>query len=72
MTIDGGPARDVSGGPGMSFTVDPNFLAYDTVPIRVEVELRRNGDASAGFNLKYESVSGYRSPGAYSSGSGQA
>lgn len=63
MTIDGEPARDISGGPGQSFTVDPNFLAYDTVPIRVEVELRRNGDASAGLNLKYESVSGYRSTG---------
>jgi len=46
------PPATSPAGPGSRFPLDPNFLAYDTVPIRVEVELRRNGDASAGFNLK--------------------
>ncbi|MDC0668062.1 hypothetical protein [Nannocystis radixulma] len=63
VMIDGEPARDIGGRPAQSFTVDPNFLSYDTVPIRIEAVLRRSGAESAGFNLKYESVSGYKSTG---------
>ncbi|WAS90760.1 glycosyl hydrolase [Nannocystis punicea] len=65
VTIDGVPARDVGDRPAQSFTVDPNFLSYDTVPIRVEAVLRRNGAQSAGFNLKYEAASGYKSTGGW-------
>jgi hypothetical protein len=61
LTPDG--ARDCSGGTAQRFAVDPNFLSYDTVPVRVTAVVRRNGAASAGFNLKYESTSGYRSTG---------
>jgi hypothetical protein len=59
-TIDGESVRDVSGGSGVSFTVDPNFLSYTARPIRITAVVRRNGAAGAGFNLKYEATSGVR------------
>lgn len=58
VTIDGKEARDVSGGGGIAFTVDPNFLSYATTAIKITVVLRRNSDKNAGFNLKYESTTG--------------
>ncbi len=54
------PARDASGSARHAFVVDPNFLSYDTVPLRITVVVRRNGIARAGFNLKYESTSGWK------------
>lgn len=56
--VDGG--RDQSGRSGQSFTVDPNFLSYDTVPLKVTIVARRNGAKAAGFNFKYESASGWK------------
>jgi hypothetical protein len=64
-TIDGAPARDVSQGPGLSFTVDPNFCSYCTGALQVTAVVRRNGDAAAGFNLKYESTSGWQGTGGW-------
>lgn len=63
VDVDGEPARDVGGGPGLAFTVDPAFLSYDTVEIEIEAVLRRNGAQPAGFNLKYEGVGGNASVG---------
>ena len=65
VMIDGEPARDVGGGPGIAFAVDPSFLSYDSVAITIEVVLRRNGAQGAGFNTKYEAVDGYRSTGSW-------
>jgi hypothetical protein len=56
--VDGG--RDQSSHGGQSFTVDPNFLSYTTVPVKVTIVLRRNGAKAAGFNFKYESTSGWK------------
>lgn len=65
IDIDGEPARDSSERPAQAFTVDPNFLSYDPAPIEVTAVLRRNGATAAGFNLKYESASGYKSTGGW-------
>src|SRR5262249_445267 len=54
-----------SGSSSQVFTVDPNFLSYTTVPISITAVLRANGSASAGFNLKYESTSGYKGTGSW-------
>lgn len=61
VTAYGGSGRsgDVPG--GNVFMVDPNFLSYTTVPIEITVVVRRNpANDNAGFNLKYESTSGYK------------
>ncbi len=63
VTIDGAPARDLGGSAATSFTVDPNFLAYTSVPIEITAVLRRNGAKGAGFNLKYEAQDGWKSTG---------
>jgi hypothetical protein len=56
--VDGG--RDQSGFGGQSFTVDPNFLSYTTLPLKVTIVARRKGPKAAGFNFKYESTSGWK------------
>lgn len=56
--VDG--ARDQSSLSGQSFTVDPNFLSYTSVPLKITMVLRRNGKKAAGFNFKYESTSGWK------------
>jgi hypothetical protein len=53
-------ARDVSGGAGQSFTVDPNFDSYAPAKLHITAVLRRNGADTAGFNLKYESQAGWK------------
>ncbi len=64
MMIDGAPARDCSKAAGQSFTVDPNFLSYTSAPIKISVVVRRDAaNDRAGFNLKYESTSGWKSTG---------
>ena len=64
VTVDGGPARDCGEASGVSFTVDPNFLSYTTVPIKITAVVRRNAaNQNGGFNLKYESTSGRKSIG---------
>jgi hypothetical protein len=60
VTIDGKETRDISTAPGQGFTVDPNFLSYAAVPIKITAVLRRNGEKAAGFNLKYESTHGWK------------
>lgn len=65
IMIDGAPARDISERPAQSFTVDPNFLSYDPAPIEIKATVRRNGAKPAGFNLKYESASGWTSTGGW-------
>jgi hypothetical protein len=67
VMIDGTPARDCSGAAAQSFTVDPNFLSYTSVPIVISAVVRRDaaGD-DAGFDLKYESVSGWKTADAWS------
>lgn len=60
----GGSARagDVPGGG--AFIVDPGFLCYDSEPIEIEVEVRRNpANVNAGFKLVYESPSGFKTAG---------
>jgi hypothetical protein len=57
-TVDG--ARDQSSLGGQSFTVDPNFLSYTTVPLKITIVARRNGPKPAGFNFKYESSTGWK------------
>ena len=62
----GGPARSGGTPGGNVFMVDPNFLSYTTVPIEITVVVRRNpANDNAGFNLKYESTSGYKGSGWY-------
>ena len=56
--VDG--ARDQSSLGGQSFTVDPNFLSYTTVPLKITIVMRRNSAKAAGFNFKYESTSGWK------------
>ncbi len=56
--VDG--ARDQSSTGGQAFTVDPNFLSYATVPIKITMVMRRNGEKAAGFNFGYESTSGFK------------
>jgi hypothetical protein len=65
ILIDGQPARDCSAQASQAFTVDPNFLSYTTVPIKVTAVVRGNGTGSPGFNLKYESTSGTKGTGGW-------
>jgi hypothetical protein len=66
VTVYGGVARDCSKSSSQAFTVDPNFLSYTTTPIRISAVVRRNMlNDNAGFNLKYESVSGWKSTGTW-------
>ncbi len=59
VVVDGTPARDCSKSPTTAFTVDPNFLSYGHVPIKISAIVRRISAAdNPGFNLKYESATG--------------
>jgi hypothetical protein len=52
---------DMSALAGLSFTVDPNFLSYTPVPIRITMVLKRKTpEKGAGFNFGYEAVSGFK------------
>ena len=60
----GGSARagDVPG--GAAFIVDPGFLCYDSIPIEISVEVRRNpANDNSGFKLVYESTHGFKTAG---------
>ena len=62
----GGNARSGSVPGGNVFMVDPNFLSYTSTPIEITVVVRRNpANDNAGFALKYESTTGYKSCGWY-------
>jgi hypothetical protein len=65
INVAGTSARDQSQSSALSFTVDPNFLSYSATPIRITAVLRGNTTTSAGFNLKYESTSGWKSVGGW-------
>jgi hypothetical protein len=65
VQIAGGPALDASASASQNFTVDPNFSSYATSPLRITAVLRRSGAEAAGFNLKYEAVSGWKSTGSW-------
>ncbi|HEX7899486.1 MAG TPA: hypothetical protein VF950_17090 [Planctomycetota bacterium] len=52
---------DMSALAGLSFTVDPNFLSYTPVPIKITMVLKRKTpEKNAGFNFGYEAVSGFK------------
>lgn len=51
---------NLSGTAGTAFTVDPNFLSYTTVPLKVTALVRRNGAKGAGFNFRYESTADFK------------
>ncbi len=57
-------ARDASKSSSQQFAVDPNFLCYTPAALQITVVTRRNaaGD-NAGFNLKYESRTGWKTAG---------
>lgn len=59
VTVDGVAAFSAGVSSGPAFTVDPSFLSYDVRPIVVTAVVRRIGSKNAGFNLKYESTTGY-------------
>ena len=62
----GGPTRYCGKGAAQSFTVNPNFLSYTTVPITITAVLRRNAaNDNAGFNLWYESTTGWKGTGSW-------
>jgi hypothetical protein len=63
VLVDGSPARDCSRSSAQFFTIDPNFLSWTPTPIQITVVARRVGSATAGFNLKYESTTGWRGAG---------
>ena len=66
VTYYGSPARFCGANAVQVFAVDPNFLSYTTVPIKVTAVVR--GDAandSAGFVLMYESTSGLKGTGTW-------
>jgi hypothetical protein len=56
--VDG--VLNLSGTAGTAFTVDPNFNAYDSIPLKVTALVRRNGDKPAGFNFRYESTADFK------------
>ena len=62
----GGSARagDVPG--GNLFIVDPGFLCYDSMPIEITAVVRRNANNdNSGFNLVYESTTGFKTAGGW-------
>ncbi|QDU55306.1 GH39 family glycosyl hydrolase [Aeoliella mucimassa] len=62
----GGSARAGSVPGGNAFIVDPGFLCYDTVPIEIELEVRRQEqNENAGFKLVYESPEGFKTAGGW-------
>jgi len=57
----GGSARVGSVPGGNVYMVDPNFLSYTTIPIEIQVVVRRNANNDpAQLILTYESTSGYK------------
>ncbi len=50
-------------GSGTSFTVDPNFLSFTPTPITITAEVCQPKGGHAGFNLRYESTTGWKTIG---------
>jgi hypothetical protein len=62
----GGSARAGSVPGGNVFTVDPDFLSYDTIPIEITAVVRRNeANDNSGFKLIYESTNGFKTAGGW-------
>jgi hypothetical protein len=60
----GGSARAGNVPGGNVFIVDPEFLSYTTMPIEIEVVVRRNeANDNSGFKLVYESQTGFKTAG---------
>lgn len=59
-------ARDCGRSAGQAFAVDPSFLSYTPRPISITAVVRRYPEGgNAGFNLWYESTSGWKGTGAW-------
>lgn len=59
VRVDGESAVDCSTRSGHAFAVDPVYLSYDNVPLKITALVRRKTNATAaGFNLYYESTTG--------------
>jgi hypothetical protein len=66
VVVDGVSARDCNKGAAQTFTVDPNFLSYEAVPLAITVVVRaKQAGDNPGFNLKYESATGWKGTGAW-------
>lgn len=64
--VFGSHVRDCSKSASQTFAVDPNFLSYTTTPITITAVLRCKSEKdSAGFNLWYESTSGWKATGSW-------
>ncbi|WP_193213035.1 hypothetical protein [Luteolibacter marinus] len=62
----GGSARAGDAPGGALYVVDPAFLSYDQVPLRITAEVRRKDPAvNAGFKLVYESPEGFKTAGGW-------
>lgn len=60
----GGSARAGNVPGGSVFSVDPNFLCYDSVPLEITAVVRRNeANDNSGFKLVYESPNGFKTAG---------
>ena len=62
-SFHGYPARFLGNSPGVSFTVDPNFLSFTPTPITISAKVCVKRGVTAGFNLRYESTTGWKSIG---------
>jgi polysaccharide biosynthesis protein PslG len=66
VEVYGAAARDASKSSSQQFTVDPNFLCYTPARIEITAVTRRNAaNDNAGFNLKYESQTGWKTAGGW-------
>ncbi|MCE9605307.1 MAG: hypothetical protein K8U03_10440 [Planctomycetia bacterium] len=62
----GGSARAGNVPGGNVFTVDPNFLSHDVVPLEITAVVRRNpANENSGFKLVYESTTGFKTAGGW-------
>jgi hypothetical protein len=58
-SINGLPARDCSQASSQQFTIDPSFLAFTHASITITAKVSLKSGSGIGFNLKYESTSGW-------------
>jgi hypothetical protein len=62
-TFHGSVARFVGVRIGVLFTVDPNFLSFTPTPITITASVCQPAGGHAGFNLHYESTTGWKTIG---------
>lgn len=63
--VGGSWCRDMGASNANAYMVDPNFLSYTPRSIRIDIQYYRKPGKSAGFNLKYEGPTGWKSMGWY-------